>query len=72
VTTGNTVNYQRYLAGAVPPDPTLGVHFATINYDTTALISWLNPLLTQGPLSRAVRPVGTGSPGPPDLWRNAG
>ncbi|MDQ2810830.1 MAG: lipase family protein [Actinomycetota bacterium] len=44
--TGNTVTYQRYPAGTVPPDPTLGVHFATINYDLQALISWLGPLFT--------------------------
>jgi hypothetical protein len=28
----------------VPPDPVLGVHFATINYDTPALINWLDLL----------------------------
>jgi acetyl esterase/lipase len=38
---GTTVTYQRYPAGTVPPDPVLGVHFATINYDTPALIDWL-------------------------------
>lgn len=42
---GNTVLYQRYAAGVVPPDPTLGVHFGTINYDTAALVAWLSPLL---------------------------
>jgi hypothetical protein len=38
---GTTITYQRYPAGTVPPDPVLGVHFATINYDTPALITWL-------------------------------
>lgn len=41
VATGTTITYQRYPAGTVPPDPVLGVHFATINYDTPALINWL-------------------------------
>jgi Secretory lipase len=36
-----TITYQRYPAGTVPPDPDLGVHFATINYDTPALLDWL-------------------------------
>lgn len=43
-TSGKTVDYQRYPAGTVPPDAVLGVHFATINYDTPALLSWLSPL----------------------------
>jgi pimeloyl-ACP methyl ester carboxylesterase len=42
--TGNTVAYERYPAGTVPPDPVLGVHFATINYDTPALVNWLASL----------------------------
>ena len=35
------ITYQRYDAGTVTPDPVLGIHFATINYDTPALLSWL-------------------------------
>lgn len=40
------ITYQRYPAGTVPPDPVLGVHFATINYDTPALITWLATCFT--------------------------
>ena len=43
---GNAVIYQRYDAGVVPPDPMLGIHFATINYDAQALVAWLSHLLT--------------------------
>ena len=39
--TGNAVLYQRYAAGVVPPDPALGIHFGTINYDAEALVAWL-------------------------------
>jgi pimeloyl-ACP methyl ester carboxylesterase len=46
---GNTVVYQRYDKGVVAPDPVLGIHFATINYDTRALTDWLSPLLTAPP-----------------------
>jgi Secretory lipase len=35
------ITYQRYPAGTVTPDPVLGIHFATINYDTPALLTWL-------------------------------
>ena len=35
------VVYQRYDAGLVPNEQPLGVHFATINYDTAALTDWL-------------------------------
>jgi hypothetical protein len=41
---GNAVTYQRYDAGVVPPDPVLGIHFATINHDTQALVTWLRHL----------------------------
>jgi pimeloyl-ACP methyl ester carboxylesterase len=47
---GNAVVYQRYDKGVVAPDPVLGIHFATINYDTQALTDWLSPLLAT-PLS---------------------
>jgi Secretory lipase len=40
------ITYQRYPAGTVPPDPVLGIHFATINYDTPALITWLAACFT--------------------------
>ncbi len=40
------ITYQRYPAGTVPPDPVLGVHFATINYDTPALLTWLATCFT--------------------------
>jgi hypothetical protein len=43
--TGNAVLYQRYGAGVVPPDPALGIHFGTINYDTDALVAWLGARL---------------------------
>jgi pimeloyl-ACP methyl ester carboxylesterase len=36
-----SITYQRYPAGTVTPDPVHGIHFATINYDTPALLSWL-------------------------------
>jgi hypothetical protein len=42
---GNAVTYQRYAAGVVPPDPALGIHFATINHDTPALVDWLRQRL---------------------------
>jgi len=51
IATGNTVTYQRYPAGTVPPDPVLGIHFATINYDTPALLNWLEPLFMQPPVA---------------------
>ena len=41
----SAVEYQRYPAGYVTPDPELGVHFATINYDLPVLINWLHPFL---------------------------
>jgi alpha-beta hydrolase superfamily lysophospholipase len=44
--TGTTITYQRYPAGTVPPDPVLGIHFATINYDTQALLAWLGTCFT--------------------------
>lgn len=40
------ITYQRYPAGTVPPDPVLGIHFATINYDTQALLGWLATCFT--------------------------
>jgi hypothetical protein len=39
---GTDVTYQRYAAGVVAPDPALGIHFATITYDTAALTAWLS------------------------------
>jgi hypothetical protein len=39
--TPGTITYQRYPAGTVTPDPVLGIHFATINCDTPALLTWI-------------------------------
>lgn len=38
-------DYQRYETGEVPDTEPLGVHFATIDHDTPALVAWLAPLL---------------------------
>ena len=42
---GNSVIYQRYDAGVVPPDAALGIHFGTINHDAGALVDWLRARL---------------------------
>ena len=46
---GQPLEYERYPAGYVTPDPELGVHFATINYDLPKLINWLDPYLEPTP-----------------------
>lgn len=45
----SAVEYQRYPTGYVTPDPELGVHFATINYDLPTLVNWLDPFLNPTP-----------------------
>ncbi|MDB5125724.1 MAG: Secretory lipase [Mucilaginibacter sp.] len=45
-TADGAILYQRYDAGLVPNEQPLGVHFATINYDTPALTDWLANHLT--------------------------
>lgn len=46
---GQPLEYERYPTGYVTPDPELGVHFATINYDLPKLINWLRPFLMPEP-----------------------
>jgi pimeloyl-ACP methyl ester carboxylesterase len=46
---GQPLEYEKYPALHVTPDPRLGVHFATINHDLPKLINWLRSFLEPAP-----------------------